>query len=60
MARKRVTGTTLAQALGVSQPTLSRRLNGHIPFDLDELEVVGKVLGVSVSDLLTRSGGEAA
>lgn len=61
MARKRVTGTTLAQALQMSNATLSRRLNGLKAFDINELEVVGRVLGVTVTELLTRAdGGEAA
>lgn len=60
MARKRVTGTTLAEGVGMSQATLSRRLSGAIAFDIDELSDVGRVLGVTVTELLARAGTDAA
>lgn len=59
MARKRVTGATLAQALGVSQPTVSRRLSGATPFDLTELELVADRLGVTLPELLKRAEAAA-
>lgn len=60
MARKRVTGTTLAEATGMSQPTLSRRLSGAIAFDIDELHEVAGVLGLTVTELLARAAETAA
>ncbi len=40
MARSRVTQADLAKRLGVSQPAVSRRLNGELPWDLDQLESI--------------------
>lgn len=42
----------LADALGVSQMNVSRRLRGETPFDVDELAAVARLLGVEVVDLL--------
>jgi transcriptional regulator with XRE-family HTH domain len=44
----------LAGSLGVSQETLSRRLTGRVPFDVDELVDVAAALGVDPRELLTR------
>jgi hypothetical protein len=61
MARSRVTGTTLAQSVGMSNATLSRRLSGAIPFNLDELSAVATRLGLTVTELLARAErGDAA
>ena len=61
MARGRVTGTTLAQTVGMSNATLSRRLSGAIPFNIDELAAVARALGLTVTELLTRAeAGDAA
>jgi transcriptional regulator with XRE-family HTH domain len=48
MARQRKTGVGLAEALGLSQQTVSRRLTGQITFSLDELDRVAVWLGVDV------------
>lgn len=52
MARAKMTGGALAKALGVSHAYVSRRLNGHAPFDVDDLEQIAAILGVPVASLL--------
>ena len=54
LARKRIPQGALAEALQLSQATVSRRLSGVAPFELDEIPVVAQVLGVSVADLLNE------
>ena len=54
-ARKRVTMSTLAQGAGMTYQTLRRRLAGTYPFTVDELERVASVLGVTVTDLNSRT-----
>ena len=53
-ARKRVTGARLAAALDMSAMSMSRRLTGRQPFDVEELAVVADTLGVQVEQLLPR------
>lgn len=55
MGRRNVNQTTLAQALGLSQSQLSKRLKGSITFDIVELERAARFLGTTVPELL---GGE--
>lgn len=52
MARRRVTGVTLAARIGRSQSYVSRRLTGDTAFDVDDLERIALVLGVGVHELL--------
>lgn len=52
MGRLDVTQTQLADALGVSQVAISRRLRGAVPFDVVELSAVADLLGCSVHDLI--------
>lgn len=52
MARRGFSQADLAEVLEKSQAAISRRLNSLTPFDVDELIVVAKWLGVSVSLLL--------
>lgn len=55
LARRRISAVQLAKLMGVSQPYLSRRLNGAVALDLDDLEKIADVLGVAIADLLPRS-----
>lgn len=55
MARQRRTGVDLGKHLKMSQPTISKRLTGEVPFDLKELASVADYLGVTVSSLMPRS-----
>lgn len=52
MARRGVSQTALAVALGVTQPQVSARLRGVVPFNINELHVVAEFLNVPISTLL--------
>jgi transcriptional regulator with XRE-family HTH domain len=52
MARRSVLQADLAQAIGMSQPALSRRLSGQADWNLLELFAAAQHLGVRVADLL--------
>lgn len=60
MARRRLTQTSLAEALGSTQSVISRRLNGTAPWDIDELAAVAEVFNMDPADLLDTSWAEAA
>lgn len=51
MRQKRVTGTELAKVIGVTQGTMSLKLNGHRSTEVGEIIDIAKYLGVSVSQL---------
>ena len=56
LAKERgVTQRTIADALGLSQSAASRRLVGDVPFDVDELAAVAKVLGVPLTRLVEEA-----
>lgn len=55
MARRRVSRQAMATALGVSHTTVWRRLSGETALDLDELESIAGVLGVTVVELVSRA-----
>lgn len=46
LARRGWSGTRLALALGVTQASISRRLTGDVPFDVDDLVRISEALGV--------------
>lgn len=54
LARRKISGSELARKVGVTQPYISRRLNGEVAFDLDDLERIAAVLDVDVTDLIPR------
>lgn len=47
--------TSLARNTGIPRVTLLRRLNGQVPFSVDELEAVGRYLGVNPSAFFIRN-----
>lgn len=51
MSDRGVTQNDLAAALGVSQQSVSRRVNGLQPWSIDELAIVSDRLGVTLTDL---------
>ncbi len=51
MARRGITQQTLAVHLGISQAQVSKRLNGAIAFDVNELQSAAEFLGVSLDTL---------
>lgn len=54
-ARRGLSGRQMAFQLGKSQPWMSRRLTGEIPFDVEELDAVAAILGVAPRDLFPGS-----
>lgn len=54
MGRQRATQADLAEALGKSQAYVSRRLNGEVPFDVDDLFRLAVFFDVEVTELLPR------
>ncbi len=56
IARKQASKVELAEKLGMTPSALSRRVNGHIKFNADEVAMVADVLNVTVASLY----GEAA
>lgn len=52
MGRRNVTQTALASHLGCSQPVVSRRVRGEMPFDTDELIAIAGLLRCDLSDLV--------
>lgn len=55
LARERISGSELARQLGWSQSYTTRRLDGRIALDLDDLERIADALGVTVHDLIPRT-----
>lgn len=58
MADAAVSQTRLAEGLGMSQSSVSRRLTGEAPFDVNELGAIADILGVTVADLLSPLAAE--
>ncbi len=52
MARRRISQQTLADTIGLSQAGLSKRLNGHVPWDVNELAAAAAALGVHLHALV--------
>lgn len=52
VGRQQLTHRGLAELLGLSQPQVTKRLNGVLPFDTAELDRVADVLGVPVDQFL--------
>jgi transcriptional regulator with XRE-family HTH domain len=49
---RRVSQVRLATDLHMAQASLSRRLTGEVPFDIDELAAIARYFGVSLGSLL--------
>lgn len=49
----RMSTAELARKLGWSQSYTTRRIDGRITMDLDDLEQISKALGISPADLMT-------
>lgn len=52
MARQRIPQAAIAAALGITQQSVSNRINGRVPIDVDELAVFARLLSVPVASLL--------
>ena len=55
LARQRRTQSELVMSLGLSPSAVSRRLSGQQPFEIDEVDAVARLLGVSVADLIGQA-----
>jgi transcriptional regulator with XRE-family HTH domain len=55
MGRRGKTIQELTEALGLSRPTVSGRLNGHTPFTAKELDEVARFLGITAYDLIASA-----
>lgn len=55
MARTRTKQRALADALGMTQGAISKKLNGDRPFTLDEIEVIAQHFGVPLASLFEQS-----
>jgi lambda repressor-like predicted transcriptional regulator len=42
----------LAEKTGIARPTLNRSLDGHRPFNTDELSAIAKALNIPLADLV--------
>lgn len=56
LARRRMSGRQLANALGVSPSWVSYRLTGTQPIDLNDLERIATVLNVPAERLMPQAG----
>lgn len=52
IARAGRTQTDVAERLHMTQSALSKRLNGRIPFDINEISAISAELGVPMSALV--------
>lgn len=52
LARKGISQAELAASLNKSQPTVSRRLLGRVPFSVDELDIIAAILDVPMAELV--------
>lgn len=53
MARRKRTATHLQELLHLSRNSVYRRMNGDVPFDLEELDRVARWLALPLSSLTT-------
>ena len=58
MARKKITAASLSARTGMPAATLSRKLNGHVGFTLDELLKVTGAIDISAADILRSATAE--
>jgi transcriptional regulator with XRE-family HTH domain len=61
MGKRWLSGAKLAQATGLSQNYLSKRLRDELPFTLNDLDRIGRALGIDPSILALApvlGGGE--
>lgn len=52
LARRRITGTRLAEMLGTNAMWAQRRMSGSVPITVNDLDRIATALDVPLSDLL--------
>lgn len=53
LAGRNIKGAAAARLCHKSQPWMNRRMNGHIPFTIDELDQLCEILGLDYNYLAT-------
>ena len=53
-----ITRTQVAQALGLSQPSISRKISGKVPWTVEEISLVAMYLNVETASLLPTPDGQ--
>lgn len=46
LGRRNISANQAAKKLGWTQPYISRRISGHVPFNVGDLDQLGELLGV--------------
>ncbi|QXQ14880.1 helix-turn-helix domain-containing protein [Skermania piniformis] len=59
VARAKLAQTTIADALGLTQTAVSRRLRGATEWALSDLPRIAELLGTTVADLVTVTPPDA-
>lgn len=54
-ARRGLSVASLAAVLGLSKPSVYRRVNGDEPFDINELDVIARHFGIDLLTLITSA-----
>jgi transcriptional regulator with XRE-family HTH domain len=52
LAVRNISGADLARRIGLTQPQVSRRLHGRLPFTSDDLVAIAEELDVTIVELL--------
>jgi transcriptional regulator with XRE-family HTH domain len=52
LAVRNISGSDLARRIGLTQPQVSRRLHGRLPFTSDDLVVIAEQLDITIVELL--------
>lgn len=56
---RQTTKGEIARQLKISRPALSRRLNGKVGWEYDELETLARLFGITVDQLITEKDDAA-
>lgn len=59
-ARRGLNQTELGRILGLSQPQISGRMRGRMPFRLDEIDLLARHFGIDAAELMPRRPAEPA
>lgn len=59
MASRSITQAQVAAHLGLSQPAVSRRLRGEVPFNVDEIHSLAALFKTTVTRLMEDVDAEA-
>lgn len=52
IASRMTTRAKVAEALGISEPALGRRLRGEVPFNVDEVHTLAAIFNTSITRLM--------